>query len=261
MTKYKDIMNRIELTDEMRERVLKNVKEQAASENASDNAASEENERPDSSVTLIRPVGKKNSNRTVLFHSLALACAALLIATGIFISWKAQQKVKNEKPGTVQTGSTESTSDTSDDTTGVIAVGTTDDYYGNKVVDSIEEINKEFGLQLSDLTTLPFTPTESTYEHNHAFSAVIVYSRGTEDECIWTIDMAGIDMMAIEENYDFSESCGIYKGRQAILCGYEDAGYSYIYWSDGYRYHSIQLMNPTDRETLLKIAKEIEEMV
>ncbi|MBR5417893.1 MAG: hypothetical protein IK109_07700, partial [Clostridiales bacterium] len=64
-----------------------------------------------------------------------------------------------------------------------------------------------------------------------------------------------------EENYDFSESCGIYKGRQAVLCGYEDGGYSYIYWSDGYRYHSIQLMNPTDRETLMKIAKEIEEMV
>ena len=34
MTKYKDIMDRIELTDEMRERVLKNVKEQAASDNA-----------------------------------------------------------------------------------------------------------------------------------------------------------------------------------------------------------------------------------
>ena len=171
MTKYKDIMNRIELTDEMRERVLKNVKEQAAS----DNAESKTEETTDSSESsVIRCVSSKKKNRTVPFQSLALACGALLIAAGIFITWKAHQKMKNEKPGTVQTGSSESTSDTSDDTTGVIAVGTTDDYYGNKVVDSIEEINKEFGLQLSDLTTLPFTPTESAYEHNHAFSAVIV---------------------------------------------------------------------------------------
>ncbi|MBR5057113.1 MAG: hypothetical protein IKX04_00965, partial [Clostridiales bacterium] len=121
--------------------------------------------------------------------------------------------------------------------------------------------NKEFGLQLSDLTTLPFTPTEISYEHNHAFSAEIVYSRGTEDECIWTIEKADVGVEAIAENYDFSESCGIYKGRQAVLCGYDDGGYSYIYWSDGYRYHSIQLMNPTDRETLMNIANEIEEMV
>ncbi|MBO4748629.1 MAG: hypothetical protein J5607_11335 [Clostridiales bacterium] len=258
MTKYKDIMNRIELTDEMRERVLKNVKEQAASENAE----SKTEETTDSSESsVIKCVSSKKKNRTILFHSLALACAALLIATGVFIAWKAQQKVKNEKPGTVQTGSSESTSDTSNDTSGVIAVGTTDDYYGNKVVDSIEEINKEFGLQLSDLTTLPFTPTEISYEHNHAFSAEIVYSRGTEDECIWTIEKADVGVEAIAENYDFSESCGLHKGRQAVLCGYEDVGYSYIYWSDGYRYHSIQLMNPTDRETLMNIANEIEEMV
>lgn len=258
MTKYKDIMNRIELTDEMRERVLKNVKEQAAS----GKAESEAEEMTDSSATpVIKCVSSKKKNRTVLFRSLALACAAILVATGVFISWKASQKMRNGKSGTPQTDSSESTSDTSNDTSGVIAVGTTDDYYGNKVVDSIEEINKEFGLQLSDLTTLPFTPTEISYEHNHAFSAEIVYSRGTEDECIWTIEKADVGMEAIEENYDFSESCGIYKGRQAVLCGYEDGGYSYIYWSDGYRYHSIQLMNPTDRETLMKIAKEIEEMV
>ena len=258
MTKYKDIMNRIELTDEMRERVLKNVKEQAASDNAESKT---EGTTDSSESSVIRCVSSKKKNRTVLFHSLALACAALLVATGVFIAWKASQKMKNGKSGTTQTDSTESTSETSINTGGVIAVGTTDDYSGNKVVDSIEEINKEFGLQLSDLTTLPFTPTEISYEHDHAFSAEIVYSRGVEDECIWTIEKADVGMTAIEENYDFSESCGLHKGRQAVLCGYEDVGYSYIYWSDGYRYHSIQLMNPTDRETLMNIANEIEEMV
>ena len=259
MTKYKDIMNRIELTDEMRERVLKNVKEQAAS----DNAESEAEEMTDSSATpVIKCVSSKKKNRTVLFRSLALACAAILVATGVFISWKASQKMRNEKSGTPQTDSSESASETSINTGGVIvATGETTNYFSSTEVDSIEEINKIFGLQLSDLTTLPFTPTESYYEHYHGFSAVIIYSRGTEDECIWTIDSSGLDMETLEENYDFSESCGIYKGRQAVLCGYEDGGYSYIYWSDGYRYHSIQLMNPTDKETLMKIAKEIEEMV
>ena len=259
MTKYKDIMNRIELTDEMRERVLKNVKEQAASDNAESKT---EGTTDSSESSVIRCVSSKKKNRTVLFHSLALACAALLVATGVFIAWKASQKMKNGKSGTTQTDSTESTSETSINTGGVIVgTGETTNYYSSTEVDSIEEINTIFGLQLTDLTTLPFTPTESYYEHYHGFSAVIIYSRGTEDECIWTIDLSGLGMETLEENYDFSESCGLHKGRQAVLCGYEDVGYSYIYWSDGYRYHSIQLMNPTDRETLMNIANEIEEMV
>ena len=80
-----------------------------------------------------------------------------------------------------------------------------------------------------------------------------------EDECIWTMETHYWDMAALEENYDFSESCVIHNGRQAVMCGSEE-GYSFIYWSDGFRYQSIQLTNPTDRETLLKIANEIEDM-
>lgn len=254
MTKYKDVMDRIELTDEMRERVLKNVKEQAAS----DNAESEAEEMTDSSATpVIKCVSSKKKNRTVLFRSLALACAALLVATGVFIAWKASKKGKDGRSGAIETGSTGAASDPS----GVMAGGNTTEWQASSKVDSIEGINEVFGLHLSDLTTLPFTPSESSYTNYNGFSAEIVYSGGTEDECIWTIDRSGLDMEPLEENYDFSESCGIYKGRQAVLCGYEDGGYSYIYWSDGYRYHSIQLMNPTDKETLMKIASEIEKMV
>ena len=253
MAKYKDIMDRIELTDEMRERVLKNVKEQAAS----DNAKSETEEMTDPSAsTVIKCVSSKKTKRTVLLRSLALACTALLVATGVFISWKASEKVKNGRSGSVETDNTESASYPS----GVIAGGESTVYFSGNKVDSIEGINEAFGLQLSDLTTLPFTPSERSYVDYRGFSAEIVYSRGVEDECIWTIDVSGLNMAAIAENYDSSESCAIYKGRQAVLCGSEE-GYSYIFWSDGYRYHSVQLLNPTDKETMMKIAAEIESML
>ena len=253
MTKYKDIMDRIELTDEMRERVLKNVKEQAAS----DNAKPETEEMKDPSASpVIKCVPSKNQNRIVLLRSLALACAALLVATGVFIAWKASKKGKDGRSGAIETESTGAASDPS----GVLAGGTTTEWQASSKVDSIEGINEVFGLHLSDLTTLPFTPSESSYTNYNGFSAEIVYSGGTEDECIWTIDVSGLDMDAIAENYASSEKCAIYKGRQAVLCGSEE-GYSYIFWSDGYRYHSIQLFNPTDKETMMKIAAEIESML
>ena len=44
MAKYKDIMDRIELTDEMRERVLINVKEKAAAKEKAEEAKAEEKE-------------------------------------------------------------------------------------------------------------------------------------------------------------------------------------------------------------------------
>ena len=110
MTKYKDIMDRIELTDEMRERVLKNVKEQAAS----DNVKPETEEMKDPSASpVIKSVPSKNQNRIVLLRSLALACAALLVATGVFIAWKASKKGKDGRSGAIETGSTGAASDPS----------------------------------------------------------------------------------------------------------------------------------------------------
>jgi len=239
MTKYKDIMDRIELTDEMRERVLKNVKEQAAS-----------GKTDSSSEPEIKAVPKKNSNRIVLIRSLSAAAVCLVVAGGIFIAWKL---AGNKKDQTIITTSESTLVQGTDVTAGGTILPS------EKVLENIEGINQALGLKLHDLTTLPFTPDQSSYAI-YGEDAEITYSKGIEDTCMLNISSVRGSFEAIAENYSNSKDVTLNDGTQVSFYGEED-GTGYAIWQYGTHYCSLQFGSAVEDSVFEKIITEVNGML
>ena len=236
MTKYNDIMNRVELTDEMRERVLKNVKAQVDSKKTDS-----------SSETVIKPVTKKDPNRIMLMRSLIAAAVCLIVAGGIFLAWKVVGNKKNTTVSEMETTQG----------TGVLANGT--DNLTGQTLDNIEGINQALGLKLSDLTTLPFKPDGSTYVV-YGNDAVITYTRDIEDTCVLTISKSkdGFEMLA--ENYSISKELLQGDGTKVDLYGEED-GMGYAIWKCGDYFCSLQFGSAVEDTVFEKIITEVNGML
>ena len=238
MTKYKDIMNRIELTDEMRERVLKNVKEQAASG------------KTDSSPEMvIKPVPKKNQSRITLIRSLSAAAACLLVAGGIFLAWKLMGNKKDQK----NTDTSETPLVQGPDAT---ANGTMPP---EQVLENIEGVNQALGLHLHDLTTLPFTPDGSSYAM-YGDCAEITYTRGIDDTCLLNIDSTKENFEAIAENYSTSKNQVLSDGTDISFYGEED-GTGYAIWKCGDHYCSLQFGSAVEDAVFERIIAEVNSML
>ena len=239
MTKYKDIMDRIELTDEMCERVLKNVKEQAAS-----------GKTDSSSSSVIKPVTKKNRSRIVLIRSLSAAAVCLVVAGGIFLAWKF---AGNKKDQTITTTSDSLLAQGTDVTAGGTILPS------EKVLENIEGINQALGLNLHDLTTLPFTPDQSSYAL-FGDDAEITYTRGIEDTCMLNISSVRGSFEAIAENYSNSKDVTLSDGTQVSFYGEED-GTGYAIWQCGKHYCSLQFGSAVEESVFEKIITEVNGML
>lgn len=236
MTKYNDIMNRVELTDEMRERVLKNVKAQVDSKKTDS-----------SSETGIKPAAKKSRNRIVLIRSLVAAAVCLVVAGGVFLAWKVAGNKK-----TTMTSGTDLTQGS-----GVLANGT--DPTSGQTLDNIEGINQALGLKLSDLTKLPFVPDGSTYEV-YGNTAVITYTRGIDDTCMLNISKSKDDFEMIAENYSTSQVLLQGDGTKVELYGEED-GMGYGIWQHGEYYCSLQFGSAVEDAVFERIVTEVNGML
>lgn len=239
MTKYKDIMNRIELTDEMRERVLKNVKEQAAS-----------GKTDSSSKPEIKPVAKKNHSRIVLIRSLSAAAVCLLVAGGVFLAWKLSGNKKDQKI-------TQTSGSLMPQETDVTANGTI--LPSEQTFENIEGINRTLGLHLHDLTTLPFAPDASSYAVR-GDQAEITYTRDIEDTCLLNISSAKEEFEALAENYSTSKEYVLSDGSMACFYG-EDDGTGYAIWKCGDRYCALQFGSAVEDSVFERIIAEVNGML
>lgn len=239
MTKYKDIMDRIELTDEMRERVLKNVKEQVASEKT--------NSSPE---PVIQPVSKKNPSRIALIRSLSAAAACLVVAGGIFLAWKFignknGQKIPQDSESLLAQGPDSSTNESIPPS--------------EQTLENMEGINQALGLKLHDLTTLPFTPDASTYAL-WGDCAEITYTKGMEDMCLLNISSTKETFEAIAENYPASKEIKLSDGTSVHLYGEAD-GNGYAIWKCGTWYCSLQFENVVEDSVFERIISEVNGML
>jgi len=255
MSKYKEIMDNIELTDEMRERVLKNVKAASAS---SSEARTEERTSKSSGKTPASPAPVRKANRTMILSIIGYAAACLLISVGVFFSWKGSQR-GNQDPSASETPLTEVTVTTS---SGISAGGPDSSYPSTTDVpgypiycEDISGINKEFSFALLDLTTLPFTPVQKTYV---AYSNVaeIVYTGTESDECVWRISPDAFQITAIAENFSSSKEIKLDDGSTFNLYG-DDGAFSLATWFDGTNYQSIQFLKNEEEATFKAIVSEI----
>ena len=253
MSKYKDIMDNIELTDEMRERVLKNVKGAAKSS--------------------VAPTPIKKANRTVIMQIIGYAAACLLIATVIFFAWKSTQKGKVTPSSIVPTDTiapTDTVAPTDTEITtpsdsGVMAGGSdgSDPSQTGNVryplhFDDISGINQEYGLKLSDLTTLPFTPAK-TICTGYSFGAEIIYFGKDLEECCWHICRESKPIDDIAENFPIHKTVETADGTTITLYNGE-TDYFMAKWFDGTNYQSLQFISTVPEETFMTIIEEIKGM-
>ncbi len=256
MSKYKNIMENIELTEEMRERVLKNVKARTNNESVSPTA---EQQHAQTEKTASRPSARtpvsfipvRNAKRPALIGSLALAATALLIGGGIFFAWR------NTHKSTVT--NTSSVSPTSES---IIAGGliTPDPSQtgvsgGIFTFNDISELNSSLGLTLSDLRCLPFTPTMKSYVTYDNF-AEISYSTDSE-ECLWNINPIKGEIYALAENFTSSRTLKTDDGVTVELFGPDENSMQTAIFTDGTSYHAIRFLNTVDDSVFLSLVKEI----
>ncbi len=241
MSKYKRIMENIELTDEMRERVLRNVK--AAASDPASKASSEIKAK-----SPITPVPAKKASQTRLMHIIGYAAAVLLISTGIFFAWRSAQKGR----------AVPTTSDTGNIAMGTDSSGLSGDPSAPLSCEDISGINQAFGLALSDISKLPFTPVQKTYSA-YGNVAEIVYTGTEENECIWRISPDASEITAIAENFSTVKTIKTDDGTSVDLYGY-DSSFVLATWFDGANYHSIQFFSATSEDTFKAIAQEIRSM-
>jgi hypothetical protein len=233
MGKYSEIMKNIELTDEMRERVIRNVMAET------------------SKVTEVS-APKRRAGNPVLLRSLALAAAALLVAGGIFL---ASRKLRNGK-AVVSPTSTEATS-----SSGIIAQGpdTSGPAGGPMDFSDIASLNQATGSSLSDLKALPFAPSQKSYVVYESGFTEICYTGNETEECIWRISTNASEITAMAENFSVSRDIKLQDGSSFSAFGEEDGMYMAI-WNDGTNYHSIQFLQPAGDEVLKGLIEEIRAM-
>ena len=250
MSKYKEIMDRVELTDEMRERVLKNVKE-SVSEKKSDSSAETAKKAEVSKKPSITPV--KKNQRIAIGRYISIAAACLIVAGGILLVWSivGNNRLDRRSGETTVLGSTPSTTDD------VLAHGPLNS--DRKDLDDIGGINSELGLNLSDLKDLPFVPSQKTYSV-YGHMAEISYNAGLEEECIWRISSNAEDVTALAENFSSSKDLVLPDGAKAKLYGEEDGFYLAVFSKAG-KTSSVQFVSATDDDTFRKVIAEISGML
>ena len=243
-------MDNIELTDEMRERVLKNVKASSEAKALSEDRASDS-----AAKSPISPVPVKKANQTRIMHIIGYAAACLLISTGIFFAWRSSQKGKLEPTSSVISTTLDSS---------IIAMGTNSSGLSGNPSDpldfeDISGINQAFGLTLSDISNLPFTPVQKKYIAGSTV-AEIVYTDNEDNECIWRISQNASEITAIAENFSTSKTLKTDDGTAFDLYG-DDNSFVLATWFDGTNYYSIQFASATPEDTFKAIVQEIQSMV
>lgn len=211
MSKYNEIMEHIELTDEMRERIIGNV---------------------------FAKRKRRRISRMLSAGIAAAACIAIVFSSVAVMKNTGKLKKNPDKPIVEATAPTGDTAGT----------------YGAATYISAAELSDYFGVDICDITKLPFEVKTVSYSIMFDSFAEIDYCGDSEDCCF----RIGKDTEDISGEYDefTTIETETVNGREVTLKGYGDS-YRIALWVKDGHFYSVSLSNGTDKDKLLEIAEEV----
>ncbi len=219
--KYKEIMDQVCVTDEMKQRILQNVKN--------------EMEAPKISRSHFLSYGKFSR------YISAAACILMLLVGGLTVTKLFDREVMpNESAGAMASGEGQGVA---------MAVN------GMEVLDSAEELSRVLGFPVTDITEIPFEVQNTEYTNGWNEFAQIVY-QGEKSEILFRKARGANDISGDYNTYEDVKTITI-NHAEVTLKG-ESESYSLAIWQqDGFSY-SLSMEPGGSEEVFAKMIQSIQ---
>ncbi|MBR4628593.1 MAG: hypothetical protein IKO47_13040 [Ruminococcus sp.] len=211
MSKYNEIMEHIELTDEMRERIIGNVSAKQK---------------------------RRRFSRMISAVVAAAACIAIVFAS-VAVLKNTGKLSKTDNPIVDATAPTVDTAGT----------------YGGTMYRSAAELSENFGIEICELTKLPFDVSTVSYSIMFDSFAEIDYCGDDGEECCFRIGKDTEDISGEYDEFTTVETETV-NGCEVTLKGY-DYSYRIASWVKDGHFYSVSLSSGTDKDIILEIAGEV----
>lgn len=245
MNRYKNLMDKVELTDAMKNRIMENVITSLENDDTeNDNIHVDSNISPATDITLTSDTRKnfassstppKNTHKFKMYRYLATAaCLILIVTAGIFYRQHQQNTTM---------------SDTQNPDEFVLS--------GNSIqeLNSLEDLSNAVGFDIKTPQYLPFTPSETNYLSYFGDMAEINYSN-TSSTASFRMAVGDDDISGDYNEYGnvkITKVAGI-----AVTLKGNESGYSLAIWqSDGYTY-ALSLSEEVTENEWVKILESIQ---
>lgn len=250
--KYKEIMDQVRVTDEMKQRILRNVKEQVEAEKESKlrmNAGNKvrtirkqkSGERPESGKIIQSRFF--SYGRTSRYLSAA-ACIMMLIVGGLTVSRLLHRgnelspdptgAAVGMAPGETMVGLGEPGSETGQDELG----GQAGAMIGNGMVevDSLAELSQVLGFSVPEVKNIPFEVTSTVYTNGWNEFAQVEYQGKSQDEAVLFRKARGTDDISGDYN-TYSDVTEVTVKEVSVTLKGDDGQYKLAIWQqDGFAY-------------------------
>lgn len=288
--KYQEMMEHVEVSEEMRERIMETLEQEAAQAGAGEKTAKTEKARVGAkkapskaspviywkkylsiAASLVIVVGLAFGVKQLRAREFAENSAAPESSAAMDISEDTTEALPNEMTGSImmkeaavedspeENGSLSSTAPD----LGVNAVegagsSVEDSDIENISYDTIEDLSAALDMPLEDLTDLPFTVDTVTYSAYNGTAAIYYADRSNSKMLVylkWKDDTA-TSMEDFAEQYSGERQITI-DGSEIWLSGNTDSdSYPYAFWFDGEYCYQLQFRDGVSVETFTEFWKE-----
>ena len=267
--KYNEIMDQVRVTDEMKQRVLQNVKDQMDGESTDGtNAGSkirtiqklESGENPESGKIIRSRF--LSYGRTSRYLSAA-ACIMMLLVGGLTVP-KLLNRGNMVNPTETAVGMTLGETLASSETPGEHASqgeagGEVGAMVGNGMVEvnSLEELSQALGFPVPEVKNIPFEVTNTVYVNGWNEFAQVEYQGGSQDEAVLFRKARGTDDISGDYNA-YSDVKEIAVNDTPVTLKGENGTYSLAIWQQDEFTYSLSLEPGGSEDAFVMMIQSIE---
>ncbi len=288
--KYQEMMEHVEVSEEMRERIMETLEQEAAQAGAGEKTAKTEKTRVGAkkapskaspviywkkylsiAASLVIVVGLAFGVKQLRAREFAENSAAPESSAAMDISEDTTEALPNEMTGSImmkeaavedspeENGSLSSTApDLGVNAVEGVGSSVEDSDIENISYDTIEDLSAALNMPLEDLTDLPFTVDTVTYSAYNGTAAIYYADRSNSKMLVylkWKDDTA-TSMEDFAEQYSGERQITI-DGSEIWLSGNTDSdSYPYAFWFDGEYCYQLQFRDGVSVETFTEFWKE-----
>lgn len=242
--KYQEIMDQVRVTDEMKQRVLQNVKERmeenmaAGEKSASERSGSKRSERESGKIIRSRFLSYGRTSR----YLSAAACIMMLIVGGVTVP-KLLHRGNPENPAETAVGMAPGETMVGLEMPGEEgsqneAGGQAGAMIGNGMVevDSLKELSQALGFSVPEIKNIPFEVTGTVYTNGWNEFAQVEYQGKSQEEAVLFRKARGTDDISGDYNV-YSDVKEVTVNNMAVTLKGENGTYSLAIWQqDGFAY-------------------------
>lgn len=224
MSKYNEIMEHIELNDEMRERIIVNI------------GARQKRRRINTAVKMI---------------SALAACLVIAVGAAALLNRdKIPQTPDDSSPNVAKNDEGQVIAGSADSEDGQTEYGFDVQEYGGA-----NELSDAFGVELHDITDLPFEVTEQSYEVMFGEFAEINYNGANGENCCIRAGKDTEDISGDYNEYSTVKDTDI-DGVTVTFKG-DDKRFDLAVWIKDGHFYSVSLSDGTDEQKMTEIVRSV----